>query len=209
VFVELIELLRCPREHAESQLVVAATRTDDRHIVDGVLGCPTCAGEFRIMGGVARFDARQPTPDAQPDADAAMRVAALLDLTDARGFALLTGAWCAQLDGIQRISDTPIALLNPPGAVGGIPAGVIECGDVAPFAPGSLRAAALDAELTSVLRDSIVRAVRTSGRVLGPSSMAVPTDINELTRDDQMWVGEKAHQQRFVNLWRGATRRSE
>lgn len=188
---------------------MAATSTVDRHIMDGVLGCPTCAAEFRIVAGVARFDAPQPTPVARPDADTAMRLAALLDLTDARGFALLAGAWCTQLDGIQRISDTPIALLNPPGAVGGMPAGVIQCGDRAPFAPGSLRAAALGADLTSALRDSIVRAVRSSGRVLGPVALAVPPDVNELARDDHMWVGEKAHKPRLVSLGRGAARPSE
>jgi uncharacterized protein YbaR (Trm112 family) len=202
VFVELIELLRCPREHAESHLIAAAERTDDRHILDGVLGCPTCAAEFRIVAGVAHFDAPATSPDAQPDADIAMRLAALLDLSDARGFALLTGAWCAQLDGIQRISDTPIALLNPPSGVGGIPAGVIECADVAPFAPGSLRAAALDSRLTGSLRDSIVRAVRTGGRILCPVSLDVPRDVNELARDDQMWVGEKAGSRPLVELKR-------
>ena len=202
MFVELIELLRCPREHAESQLVAAATRTGDRHIMDGVLGCPTCAAEFRIAGGVARFDAPQPTPAAQPNADTAMRLAALLDLTDARGFALLTGAWCAQLDGIQRISDTPIALLNPPGAMGGIPAGVIECGDRAPFAQGSLRAAALDADLTSALRDSIVRAVSTGGRVLGPASLAVLPEVTEIARDDRFWVGERSGARPLVAIQR-------
>lgn len=204
MFVELIELLRCPRPHAESQLVVAAERTDDRHIVDGVLGCPVCSAEFRITSGVARFDAPSLVPTAQPDAETALRLAALLDLTDARGFALLTGVWCAQLDGIQRISDTPIALLNPAGGVGGIPAGVIECGDVAPFAAGSLRAAALHSGLTAPLRDSIVRAVRPGGRVLGPSSMAVPADVGELTRDDQQWVGEKTRGTPFVQLTRSS-----
>jgi len=42
VFVELIEALRCPRPHEDAHLVASATRTEARHIVDGVLGCPVC-----------------------------------------------------------------------------------------------------------------------------------------------------------------------
>jgi len=177
--------------------------------MDGVLGCPTCGAEYQITDGVAHFAVAAPAPPAKPDGDTALRLAALLDLTDARGFAVLTGAWCAQLDGIQRISDTPIALLNPPGDVGGIPAGVVECGDQAPFAPGSFRAAALDAALSPSLRDSIVLAVRPGGRVLGPASLAVATAVTELARDDQLWVGEKSARAHFVNLGRGTIQRGE
>ena len=60
MFVELIESLRCPR-HLEGaadapHLVASTTRSEARHIIDGVLGCPTCNAEFPIVNGVARFD---------------------------------------------------------------------------------------------------------------------------------------------------------
>ena len=61
MFVELIEALRCPRDHAESPLVVTASRTDARHIMDGWLGCPVCHAEFQIRNGEALF-----TTDAMP-----------------------------------------------------------------------------------------------------------------------------------------------
>src|SRR5262245_13560594 len=98
MFVELIESLRCPR-HLESgadapHLVASATRSEARHIIDGVLGCPECGAEFPIVNGVVRFErAVRPTDDEQPSEDSAMRLAALLDLTDARWFALLCGRW--------------------------------------------------------------------------------------------------------------------
>ena len=199
VFVELIELLRCPRQHPESQLVVAATHSVDRHIVDGMLGCPVCNAEFPIRNGVAQFDAVDSTPAVPPDPELAIRLAAFLDLTDARGFALLAGAWCAQLDALQRICETPIVLINPPPNTGGIPAGVIQCNS-APFATGALRAATVAGE--SLLRDSIVRAVRAGGRILATSAIPVPVDVTELDRDDAMWVAEKGGGAVIYNIQR-------
>ena len=40
MFVELVDLLRCPHAHEDSWLVAAADETADRHIVHGSLGCP-------------------------------------------------------------------------------------------------------------------------------------------------------------------------
>ena len=192
MFVELIEQLRCPRDHAESALVVATSHTTDRYIARGVLGCPACGTEYRIEDGVARFGAAaRPTPPQRPAAGVAMRLAAFLDLTDARGFAVLSGGWCSQLDEIQKLAETPLVLVNPPVGVGGQPAGVLLCGDAAPVAAGSMRAVALDGELPPELRASLLRAVRSGGRVVGPTLLAVPEDVSELDRDDELWVGEK------------------
>jgi uncharacterized protein YbaR (Trm112 family) len=202
VFVELIEMLRCPRPHAESQLVVAAGSTVDRHITAGTLGCPVCNAEFSIANGVARFDKSSKTPAAKPHPETALKLAALLDLSDPRGFALLTGAYCAQLDGLQRLVEASIVLQNPPGDVGGIPAGLIVCADVAPFAPSSLRAAAIDASTSEALRASIVRCVQDGGRIIGPISMPVPADVNELDRDSEIWVGERLGKRPLVSLKR-------
>jgi len=42
MFSELVDVLRCPRPHEESWLVLAAHRLDGRDIMAGVLGCPVC-----------------------------------------------------------------------------------------------------------------------------------------------------------------------
>ena len=201
MFVDLIESLRCPRPHDPSQLVVAAGRVVDRHILDGTLGCPTCAAEFRIAGGITQFEIpARPTPAAAPDAALGLRIAAFLELTDARGFAILCGTWGAQLDPIQRVADTPLLLINPPMSYGGEPAGVILCGDVAPLAQSSARAAALGADMPEGLLASVVRAVRTGGRLVGPVSLGLPDGVTEVARDETLWVGEKPGGVRFVEL---------
>ena len=193
MFVELIELLRCPRPHEEVQLVASATRTNARHIVNGVLGCPVCGAEFAIESGVARFGepSRRAVADA-PDAATAMRLAAFLELTDARGFTLLCGRWAAQADGIRQLAETQLVFVNPPPSVpSDIASGVIMARDALPFAGGAARAAALDDNGSMELVRSTIRAVRGGGRVLGAVSLALSGEITELVRDDRMWVAEK------------------
>lgn len=203
MFVELIEQLRCPREHQETALVVATSHTVERFISVGVLGCPSCGAEFRIDAGVAHFATPARPTQRQPlSADVAMRLAAFLDLTDSHGFALFSGGWCSQLDGIQKLTDTPIVLVNPAPGVGGQPAGVLLCGDAVPIAPGSMRAATVDGELSQSLRASVVRAVRAGGRVVGPAPLPVPDGVRELDRDGELWVGEREGTVRLVSLGR-------
>ena len=192
MFVELIEQLRCPHPHEESQLIASASRTEARHIVEGVLGCPLCGAEFPITRGVARFSDPEATVAPQaPSAEMAMRLAAFLDLTDANGFALLCGRWGAQADAILRLADARLVLVNPPPNVrADVAAGVVVTRDIVPFAAGSARALALDEGMPS-LTDSAVGAVRTGGRVVGPSALGVPAGVTELTRDAHTWVAQR------------------
>jgi hypothetical protein len=190
VFVELIEHLRCPNGHEESVLVATATRTENRHIIDGVLGCPVCHAEFPIRGAVAEFGNRPTFSVVEtPSAETAMRLAAFLELTDAPGFALLCSRWAAHLDPLTKLTQTPIVAVNPSTAVRAA-AGAIR-GDVIPFAEGSARAFALDSGSSKAIIVSGVRAVRAGGRVLGPATLPVPEGVTEIVRDETMWVGEK------------------
>jgi uncharacterized protein YbaR (Trm112 family) len=192
VFVELIEALRCPRAHEEAHLIASASRTEARHIVEGVLGCPVCGAEFAITKGVARFDEpATSTPFVPPDAETAMRLAAFLELTDARGFALLCGRWGAYADAISQLCDTPLVLVNPRDE-GAEAAGILVTRDIVPLADSSARAVALDVGSTIDLVQSAVRAVRPGGRLLGPATLGLPPHVTELVRDDRVWVGEKA-----------------
>src|SRR6476661_547648 len=115
MFIELVDALRCPVPHEESWLVAAATRTEARHIVEGTLGCPVCAAEYDIRDGVVdlRRTGREPVPPSSPgDAEQAMRLAALLDLSDSQGFAVLLGGWGAHAQQLASIVDLPIMLID-------------------------------------------------------------------------------------------------
>lgn len=201
MFVELIEHLRCPRPHDPSPLVAAASRSANRHIIEGVLGCPVCAAEFEIRGGVARFGSAPRLPLEDPSMETAMRIAAFLALTDARGFALLAGRWAAHVSLLATLVETPLVLVNPPdGADVGGAAAVIETNDVLPIAEGAARAVAIDS--VAVNAASCVRVVRAGGRVLGPASLPLPDGLREVARDARHWVAERVSSARLVELTR-------
>lgn len=192
MFVELIEYLRCPAAHEESVLVAAAERSEQRHIMSGVLGCPVCGAEYPIRDGVARFAEVTPVAAEPPSVEIAMRIAAFLELTDARGFALLCGRWGAHASALAELVETPLFLVNPPaGADLSRAAAVIETGATLPLAAGVARAAALDAAL-AVLPAAVLRAVRGGARVMGPVALPLPPGLTEVARDSREWVAEKS-----------------
>jgi uncharacterized protein YbaR (Trm112 family) len=210
MFVELIESLRCPNRHEESALIASVSTSENRHIQQGALGCPVCRAEFLIRDGVAWFGETPPPMTAveTPSQEIAMRLAAFLDLTDSRGFALLCGRWAAHAELVALLAATPLVLVNHPSATPVRHAAGAIRGRVIPFAAGSARALAIDETTPREIAESGVRAVRPGGRVLGPAMIPLPAGVTEITRDERMWVGEKsavpdAGQPRLVKLERG------
>src|SRR5689334_16805215 len=115
MFVELIDLLRCPRPHDDTWLVASADETVGRHIVRGVLGCPVCAAEYPIRGGVADFGAAADAGlarDAESEDDV-MRVAALLGLAGGGGTVALGGAWQRVAAPLAELTGVRVLLLDP------------------------------------------------------------------------------------------------
>lgn len=131
MFTELVDRLRCPRPHADSWLVAATDVVERRRIVRGTLGCPVCAAEYPIEGGVARFDdghaATRPVPlhplathggEAATGEDAIDRLAAQLNLVEAPEPVLLAGTWGALAAALVAqyphvvavVADSPVAL---------------------------------------------------------------------------------------------------
>ncbi|HYW33320.1 MAG TPA: hypothetical protein VE869_17590, partial [Gemmatimonas sp.] len=53
--VELADLFRCPGDHEDTWLVLAADRTEARVVLDGTLGCPVCGTEYVIRDGTTHF----------------------------------------------------------------------------------------------------------------------------------------------------------
>lgn len=189
MYIPLVDILRCPRSHDETWLVASIERTEARDIIDGVLGCPICSAEYPVRDGVVDFGAAgAPAPYVAPDEESAVRIAAALDLTDARSVALLEGAWGAHAPLIRSISPAQLLLVNPPD---GVPSGdgiSIVRGQVAPVAAGAASAAALDAVGNGEMVSSVVRAVRGGGRLLGPAGAPIPDGFTELARDAEVWV---------------------
>jgi hypothetical protein len=188
VFIEIVDSLRCPNEHADTWLVASCDGMDERRIVAGRLGCPVCKAEYPIRGGAVYFDEAAAVAEV-PVAAAreGERLAAFLDLTDARGFAILEGSFAAYAPGVAAIAPTQLVLLNPRAAVDSQPGiSVVYCARGAPFAPGSARAVAADADWVGRL----ALAVSPGGRVVAPAGASAPSAVAVLVGDERMWVGE-------------------
>ena len=195
MFVELVDSLRCPRPHDETWLVASADETVARHIVTGTLGCPICHAEYPIVDGVAHFEgdgpARRGTAGA-PAPDDALKLAAFLGLAEGRGSVLLLGRWGASAPALAAMVTAPLLLVDPPlGAESRGAISIVTAGDRAPVAVGSMRAAALDDGAGGPMVESIVAAVRPGGRVVGPTSLTLPSGLREITRDESLWIAER------------------
>ena len=163
--IELVDLLRCPRVHAESWLVATAERMVGRDIVEGQLGCPVCEAVYPITGGAVLF-----TPATVPEPRAAgedvLRTAALLNLAEPGGVVVLVGAWSVYARPLATVVDAHVLVIDPLDRVDGVSA--IYAGGAIPLAAGSVRAAATDAP------EAVVPVLRPGGRVLAPATVGVP-----------------------------------
>jgi hypothetical protein len=77
MFIELVDHLRCVRNHDDTWLVATAYEMSGRAIVRGLLGCPVCKAEYPIDHRIALFDlAAHHTADSVTDALPAVRARA-------------------------------------------------------------------------------------------------------------------------------------
>ena len=190
MFIPLVDILRCVRPHADTWLVASIERADERFIIEGTLGCPTCLAEYPIRSGVVYFtDAcdRGSRPRAPSESDA-MRLAAALDLTEPRMTAVFHGAWAAHAQFVRGFSPSQLLLLNPPDGMASGDGMSVLVSEVAPFAQASIDAVALDAPVSDALFASVRASLRRGARVLAPVATPIPDGFTELARDEEVWV---------------------
>ena len=203
MFIELVDHLRCIRPHEDAWLVAASYRMDERHILDGVLGCPVCRAEYPVRDGVVDLTAgaAQPAPhdpatdDPRADGDEALRLAALLHLLDVRAPVLLGGRWSGCAPTLAEAVPAAFLLLNPAPQPARHPAlSTLLAAGTVPIAAGALHAAALDATLAADpgVVAAAARALRPRGRLVAPAAAPLPEGLVELARDERHWVAESS-----------------
>jgi uncharacterized protein YbaR (Trm112 family) len=196
MFIELVDSLRCIEAHDETWLVAAVTRMDERHVIDGLLGCPICRRQYPVRDGIAWFTTAEPDADrlthvaATHDEERIMRAGALLGLTDGGGIVCLDGAWADCADALTALGPAHVVVLNANAGAAGETVSVLAVDDKLPFAPGALRAVALGAASGSLVA-SASAATRSRGRLVVPADIPVPDGVLELARDGAVWVGER------------------
>ena len=194
MFIELVDMLRCPNRHEESWLVLAADRTNGRDVMDGTLGCPICHAEYPIVAGVARFGGPPVARTCPPDASESLRLAALLDLSDARGYTILVGATGNHAPGMRELTDVQLLLVDPPAGIemgNGLSGITTNAASVLPVAAASARAIALDDSATPPLLDAALTVLAPGGRLLAPVRLPLPEEVSELARDGRHGLAER------------------
>ena len=200
MFIELTEILRCPRDHAESYLVASPMVMDGRRIVRGAVGCPACRAEFPIVEGVAYFGpagaaAGGEEAAAPPDYDAAA-LAAFLNLSGPGGYVVLVGA--AARAGPALVEAVPgvhvVAVNPPPGVRPGPMLSLLVSPRALPVRTASVRGVALGAgharggwpaEGARVLLPGLRLVIE--GEAAGP----LPAGVAELARGAGLRVGQR------------------
>jgi len=189
MFIPLVDMLRCIRPHEETWLVATIDRAEDRDIIDGTLGCPSCLAEYPIRDGIVIFDPGVSRPGyRRPSEQDVVRLAAALDLVDPRMTAVLDGSWGAYAPMLRGVSPVSLLLVNPPEGIMSGDGVSIVLAATAPIAPSSVNAVAIGGGASDAMIASLVRALRGGGRMVGPVTMALPDNLVEITRDSDLWV---------------------
>jgi uncharacterized protein YbaR (Trm112 family) len=194
MFIELIDLLRCPVEHEESWLVAAFTRMDGRFVIEGKLGCPVCSASYPITDGIARFSPAIPRTALAHDAvsaDDVIRAAAMLGLTRAGMTVVLEGRDAALAPSVVEMSGARVIAVNaesPIPETEGV-AAVTATGRL-PVATGSVDGLLLGADAGSSMAEA-ARILRRGGRIVAPASIQVAAGaFRQLARDERNVVLE-------------------
>jgi uncharacterized protein YbaR (Trm112 family) len=190
--IELIDLLRCPREHEETWLVAAFTKIEDRFVVEGKLGCPVCNASYVISDGIADLrqnrEVRVESHPSTNNPDDAMRVAALLGLTVPNALAVLEGSYASTARGVSELTQCRVIALNPPYEIEESEAvGVVLTDSRIPFASNSVYGIAVQA--ANLLND-VPRILRQRGRLITTIRGVLPAGINQIASDERDQVGE-------------------
>jgi pimeloyl-ACP methyl ester carboxylesterase len=196
LFIELVEVLRCIREHDESWLVASIDELRERSIYRGTLGCPVCGAEYPVEGGIADFSGGAPKKSAKRLEDDAAEIAAraggFLALAGITGVVVLGGSWGRGAAALADATGLRIIAANAADDIAEAPSvALLTIADSIPLGAGSCAGVALDDSFSAAAIESAQRAVRPGGRIVGPKRLSPPAGINVLAEDESWWVGEK------------------
>ncbi|HVF38602.1 MAG TPA: hypothetical protein VM939_01795 [Gemmatimonadaceae bacterium] len=199
MYIELIDLLRCPRPHEDSWLVAAFEEMEHRFVVRGSLGCPVCGNRYSIVNGVAnltvasvnsveRGEARLSTPDGELP----IRVAAMLGLGAPGALVILGGEACMLARPLSELVSARVIAVNPPAAMQESDmVAIIRCDERVALAPRSADGMMLD-QGTLIVLGADPGPLKTGGRLVIPASGTLPADCRELARDELDVVAERS-----------------
>ena len=201
MFIELLDLLRCVKPHEETWLVASLNSVSNRFVEEAKLGCPSCAAEYWIRGGVGDFSGGMELPDCEHDRSSsshrreelATRAGAYLDVTEPGATVVLGGLWAYAAQELSEMAQVRVLAINAPSEVKeSETVGLLRVGTEIPLATASALGVALDAWFPVKIVESAMKVVRPGGRIVGPASIAAPPELSVLAHDERYWVAQKA-----------------
>jgi len=195
--IELIDILRCPRDHQESPLVAVFHRVENRDVIDANLGCPICGAKFPIRNGIARFAPENETRESgstnPAEDDEAVRLAAYLNLATPGLLVVICDSWKSAFADLAAMAQPRIVGLTRKSTPGGSEdVAWLQIADRVPLAPQSADAVAIDGDFATAsgIAESH-RILRPGGRLLAPADVTLSGGFRELARDDRYVVAER------------------
>ncbi len=177
----LTDRLACPRCGPDFGLILLADEVRNQRVLDGSLGCPNCRERYPVREGFGdlRVPPRRPLSEASLEAtagaggtegaDGAVRIGAMLGVTEGPGLLLLKGPEGRHGQALARIlPGVEVVVLDPHQWRGVEQEGVsrLASGSRLPFRSNSFRGVLLSGETSEV-------EIREAARVAGPSARVV------------------------------------
>ncbi len=206
MFIELIDLLRCPREHQDSWLVAAFTKMDGRFVIEGNLGCPVCSASYPVVRGVAQFAQGHEHSVVSVPAEATepLRIAAMLNLTRPGSVVVLEGSSSLNAAAIVRLTEARVIAMNASSQVPETErVAEITAGNRIPIAARSVDGVVIESRTEEMLQEAL-RVLVPGGRIVAPADTKLGSLFREIARDARNVVGETIGQ--LVTLGRVAGR---
>ena len=190
MYIETIDLLRCPVEHEETWLVASFSKMQDRFVIEGKLGCPVCNAEYELRHGVAEFgSALAEAVPVEVEDDAVIRTAALLNLSRPGSLAVLCGDEARVANRVSEMTMSRVIALNPASPVEETElVSIITCDARIPLASASVDAIAIG-EHAGLLTDA-GRVLKPSSRIVVGREVQLRGEFTILAQDDLNTVGE-------------------
>ena len=190
MLLSLVDSLRCPAHEEEASLVLAVESWMGPRISEGTLGCPICHSRYPIHHGAVEFAPGAESVRRDEAVVDPMRLAAQLSLTEPGGIILLTGRYTTVVEPLMSFGETTFILVD--AAPSSLPLAVnLGVGDRLPFVNAALRAAAIDeTRAADAFLAEVVRCLRNMGRLVMPSSGALPRQTRVLADDEHERVAE-------------------
>jgi uncharacterized protein YbaR (Trm112 family) len=198
MFIEITEILRCPRQHEESYVICGPVTMEGRDVVRGGIVCPACRAEYPIVDRIAFFGPPdEPVQGARAAAASSLTAEAVvtfLDLQGEGGYVVTVGAagrlgpaLGAALPGVGIVAVNPPAGTAPSDGLS-----VIVSPRALPVRAKSVRAVVVGGDAAAgPWLDASVAALLPGLRIVVEDQAASPAGITRLAAGGGVFVGEK------------------